>query len=75
MDVRQRQCIVLATDRHVATLMPRAIAVYEGDDGKVHVSSMNMGLTGEMFGGNIAKVMGGAIADDERKILSAVIQD
>ena len=55
--------------------MPRAIAVYEGDDGKVHVSSMNMGLTGEMFGGNIAKVMGGAIADDERKILSAVIQD
>ena len=66
---------VLATDRHVATLMPCVIAVYEGNDGKVYVSSMNMGLMGKMFGGNIAKVMGGAVADKERKILSSVIQD
>jgi len=66
---------VLSTDPHIATLMPCAIAVYEGDDGKVYVSSMNMGLMGKMFGGNIAKVMGGAVADDERKILSSVIQD
>ena len=57
------------------TLMPCAIAVYEGDDGAVYVSGMNMGLMGKMFGGNIAEVMGGSVADDERKILSAVIQD
>ena len=66
---------VLTTDPHVATLMPCAIAVYEGDNGKVYLSGMNMGLMGKMFGGNIAKVMGGAVADDERKILSSVIQD
>jgi len=66
---------VLETDRHIATLMPCAIAVYEGDDGKVHISSMNMGLMGKMFGGNIAKVMGGAVAADERIIISSVVKD
>ncbi len=34
-----------------------------------------MGLMGKMFGRNIAKVMGGAVADDERKILSSVVKD
>lgn len=66
---------VLSTDPHVATLMPCAIAVYEREDGAVYVSGMNMGLMGKMFGGNIGVVMGGAVADDERKILSSVIQD
>lgn len=66
---------VLGSDRHVATLMPCAIAVYEGDDGKTYISGMNMGLMGKMFGGNIAAVMGGPVAEDERKILSTVIQN
>ena len=66
---------VLTTDRHIATLMPCAVAVYEGDDGQVYLSGMNMGLMGKMFGGNIARVMGGAVADDERRILSSVVQD
>lgn len=66
---------VLTTDPHIATLMPCAIAVYEGDDGAVYVSGMNMGLMGKMLGGNIAEVMGGSVAADERKILSSVIQD
>lgn len=66
---------VLETDRHIATLMPCAIAVYDGDDGKVYISGMNMGLMGKMFGGNVAKVMGGAVAADERIIISSVVKD
>ena len=34
-----------------------------------------MVLMGKMFGGNIAKVMGGAVADDEGKMLSSVVKD
>jgi uncharacterized protein (DUF302 family) len=64
---------VLSTDRHIATLMPCAVAVYEGDDGRTYVSHMNVGLMGTLFGGNIARVMGGAVARDEDKILSAVV--
>jgi uncharacterized protein (DUF302 family) len=66
---------VLTTDRHVSTLMPCTLAVWEGDDGKVHLSKMNMPLMARMFGGNIAKVMGGSVARDERNILSGIIAD
>lgn len=63
---------VLTTDRHVAGLMPCTIAVYEDDDGGVHVAKMNTGLMGRLFGGNIAKVMGGSVARDEQAILESV---
>jgi len=63
---------VLGTDRHVASLMPCAIAVYEGDDGRVYVSKMNTGLMGKLFGGNIARIMGGRAAKDEAAILGRV---
>ena len=66
---------VLVTDRYVASLMPCAIAVYEGDDGKVYVSKMNTGLMGTLFGGNIAKVMGGQVAKDEHAILAGVVAE
>jgi len=66
---------VLMTDRYVASLMPCAIAVYEGDDGKVYVSKMNTGLMGKLFGGNIAKVMGGKVAKDEHAILEGVVAE
>ncbi len=39
----------------------------------VMVSKMNTGLMGSVFGGNIAKVMGGAIAKDEEDILRNVL--
>jgi uncharacterized protein (DUF302 family) len=65
---------VLTTDRHVATLMPCAFAVYEDDDGGVMVSRMNSGLMGTMFGGNIAEVMGKSVTADEERILSGVLQ-
>lgn len=66
---------VLTTDRHVSTLMPCTVAVWEGDDGKVYLSKMNMSLMAKMFGGNIAKVMGGSVARDEHAILSGIVQN
>jgi len=64
---------VLATNPEVSTLMPCAWGVYEGKDGKIYISGMNMGLMGKMFGGNIARVMGGAVTKDEARILKEVI--
>lgn len=64
---------VLLSNPEVLTLMPCAWGVYEGADGKVYVSGMNMGLMGKMFGGTIAQVMGGAVAQDEHNLLAGVI--
>jgi uncharacterized protein (DUF302 family) len=60
---------VLTTDRFVSCLMPCSISVWEGDDGKVYLSEMNMGLMARLFGGNIGKVMGGKVVQDEEKML------
>jgi len=64
---------VLKTNPEVATLMPCAYGVYEGADGKVYISGMNVGLMGKMFGGKIAEVMGTKVAHDEEVILRQVI--
>ncbi len=64
---------ILATDRHVSTMMPCTFSVWEGDDGKVYLSKMNMGLMAKMFGGNIARVMGGSVARDEHAMLSDIV--
>jgi uncharacterized protein (DUF302 family) len=66
---------VLATNPEVSTLMPCAWGVYKGQDGKVYITGMNMGLMGKMFGGNIAKVMGGAVAAEEHQMLKEVIKE
>jgi uncharacterized protein (DUF302 family) len=66
---------VLTTDRYVSPLMPCTFAVWEDDDGKVHLSKMNMGVMAKMFGGNIAEVMGGKVAKDEQTILSGIVKD
>ena len=66
---------VLTTDRHVSCLMPCTMAVWEGDDGKVYLSEMNMALMAKMFGGNISKVMGGKVVHDEKQILSGLLKD
>lgn len=65
---------VLETNPEVSTLMPCSWGVYEGNNGKIYISGMNMGLMGKMFGGNIAKVMGNTVAKEEHKILSNVIR-
>jgi uncharacterized protein (DUF302 family) len=65
---------VLTTDRHVSTMMPCTFSVWEGDDGKVYLSKMNMGLMAKMFGGNIAKVMGEKVVHDEEEILQGLLR-
>jgi len=65
---------VLTDNPEVSTLMPCAWGVYQGDDGKVYISGMNMGLMGKMFGGTVAKVMGGDVAKDEAEMLKGVIK-
>ena len=60
--------------RFVSCLMPCSISVWEGDDGKVYVSKMNTGLMGKMFGGIIARVMGGKVSADEKKILTGILK-
>ena len=66
---------VLTTNPEVSTLMPCSWGVYEGTDGKIYISGMNMGLMGKMFGGNIAKVMGESVAKDEKRMLKEVIRE
>ena len=65
---------VLTTDRYVSCLMPCTMAVWEGDDGKVYLSEMNMSLMAKMFGGNISKIMGGKVVHDEEKILEGLLK-
>jgi uncharacterized protein (DUF302 family) len=66
---------VLSTNPEVSTLIPCAWGVYEGDDGNVYITGMNMGLMGKMFGGNIAKVMGASVAKDEKQMLKDTIRE
>ena len=66
---------VLATNRDVSCLMPCSIAIWEDDDGTVMISKMNTGLMGQLFGGNVARVLGGPVATDEARILAKVVGD
>ncbi|MBN1904814.1 MAG: DUF302 domain-containing protein [Deltaproteobacteria bacterium] len=64
---------VLMTDRFISCMMPCSISVWEGDDGRVYLSEMNMGLMARLFGGNIGKVMGGKVVQDEEKMLEGLL--
>ena len=55
--------------KFVAAMMPCSIAVYEKSDGKVYVSSMNMGLMSKMFSGVVGDTLA-KVARVESKILS-----
>jgi uncharacterized protein (DUF302 family) len=63
---------ILNTDdaMYVSVMMPCGIAIYQKSDGKTYVSTMNTGLMGRMFGGVVAKVMGGPVAADEEQFLN-----
>jgi hypothetical protein len=50
------------------------MAVWQGDDGKVYLSEMNMGLMAKIFGGNISKIMGGKVVKDEEKMLEGLLK-
>jgi uncharacterized protein (DUF302 family) len=66
---------VLTTDRHISCMMPCSMAVWEGDDGKVYLSEMNMALMAKLFGGNVAKVMGGSVVEEEEEMLEGLLKD
>lgn len=65
---------VLTSDRPISCMMPCSMAVWEGDDGKVYLSEMNMALMAKMFGGNIAKVMGKKVVHDEEEMLQVLLK-
>jgi uncharacterized protein (DUF302 family) len=52
-------------DRRLAVMMPCTIAVYEGAGGATRVATMNAGLMGRMFGGEVARVMAGPVASEQ----------
>jgi len=63
---------MLKDNPEVCTLMPCTFGVYEGDDGRVYISTMNQHLMGKMSGIAIARVMGEYVAQDQADILKAV---
>lgn len=65
---------ILTTDRHISVMMPCSFAVWQGDDGKTYLSKMNMSLMADMFGGNIEKIMGQKVAEDEERILEGIVR-
>ena len=65
---------VLSTNPEVSTLMPCAWGVYQGNNKNIYITGMNMSLMGKMFGGNIARIMGGSVAVDEKQMLKNVIK-
>lgn len=65
---------ILKTDRHVSVMMPCGFSIWQGDDGKTYLTKMNTGLMGRMFGGNVARVMGGPVARDEEKMLEGLVR-
>ena len=47
-----------ADDRKkIGNMMPKTFAVYEKSDGQVYVSTMNGGIMGKIFGGEIEKII------------------
>jgi len=64
---------VLTDNRRMACLMPCTFAVYEADDGAVHVSKMNTRLMGRLFGGSMGRVMGGSVAKAERAMITEAL--
>lgn len=61
-------------NKFVSVMMPCTVAVYQKSDGKTYISAMNAGLLGQMFGGEIARVMAGAVATDQQAFITAAIK-
>jgi uncharacterized protein (DUF302 family) len=61
--------------RFVAALMPCNFTVWESDNGHVHVTKMNTGLMGLLFGGKIAEIMGKKVSKEEKEMLKGVLKN
>lgn len=59
-------------NKKISVFMPCTISVYQKNDGKVYLSTMNAGLLGKMFGGTVAEVMGKTVAAQQQKFISFV---
>jgi len=59
-------------NKRVSVMMPCTISVYEKKDGSVYIANMNAGLLGMMFGGKVAEVMGGAVAEEQQSFIQFV---
>lgn len=62
---------ILKDKPETSALMPCGFGVYEGDDGKCHISGLNRVVVGRILGGAVADVMGKKVAQD----LSAALHD
>lgn len=64
---------VLAQDsaRPVSVFMPCSVSVYEKTDGKAYVASTNAALLGRAFGGVVAEVMAGPVAEAQERFIAA----
>jgi uncharacterized protein (DUF302 family) len=57
-------------ERYASVMMPCTISVYEKQDGKIYIGTMNARMVGQLFGGAVQKIMGGPVADDQDKFLN-----
>ena len=71
----QHAATILKEDesRYVSVMMPCRIAVYAKADGKAYISTMNAELLGRLFGGTIAEVMGGPVAEAQQTFIDAAL--
>ena len=60
---------ILRDNPEASALMPCGFGVYEGDDGKCHISGINRVVIGKMLGGTVSEVMGGKVAQDLKAAL------
>jgi len=58
--------------RYISIMMPCTISVYTKADGNTYVATMGMKLMGKMFGGTVAEIMGGAVAEEEETFTSFI---
>jgi uncharacterized protein (DUF302 family) len=59
--------------KRFAVLMPCTIAVYEKSDRNVYVATLEAGLLGRLFPGEVSEVFGGSVARDQSSILEAAL--
>jgi uncharacterized protein (DUF302 family) len=67
--------IVLRSNPDIAAMMPCTFAVWEGRDGKAHISKTNMTVMARLFGGQVGDVMGHRVAWDQKMILANIIKN
>lgn len=60
-------------DRHISSMMPCRVAVYQKADGKTYISRINPGLFARLLGGKAGAVMGDA-GEGSENVLKAVVK-